>query len=190
MSRPVVLIVTLSLLLAAGTAMSPVDARAAVSEDARKQAAEHYREGRRLFDQELYSAAIKSFEKAHALFPAPANLYNIAKCHERLGQSGQCVEVYEAYVSAYKKQKGEAPPDLSDIENAIAKCRLGMRVVLTLNSNPPGASVALDSPDKLVGQTPLEIPLEPGTHTLHLALEGHQPLKRTVESPLRRIPVT
>ena len=182
MSRLFIIAVTAGLFLTGSIVLTPTSAQAETpSLENKKRASELYREGQRLFAQELYGAALEAFQKANKLFPAPANLYNIAKCHERLGQSDACVAGYEAYVKSYKELRGTKPPDMNDILHAVAKCRIGMRVIMTLNSNPQGASVALNAPDKLIGQTPLEVPLEPGTHTLFLTLDGFQPVERKVE---------
>ncbi len=44
--------------------------------------------------------------------------------------------------------------------------------VLSVQSDPPGAAVALDGTP--VGNTPAELSVNPGSHTLSLAKEGHQ----------------
>lgn len=148
---------------------------------ARDQAGTYYGEGRELFDKELYDAAIEAFRRAHLLSPAPANLYNIAKSYERLGASAMCISHYEDYLRSHRETFGRPAPDATDVRNAIDKCRLGARVAVSIESDPPAASVAIDDPDKMLGQTPLRITRDPGTITVHLSMAGYQPFEQVVE---------
>lgn len=143
----------------------------------KREAAAHYHEGRRLFDQELYDAAIERFRKAHELFPAPANIYNIAKSYERLGASNLCVESYQRYLTLHEETLGRAAPDVVDVRNAIEKCRLGARIPLSIESDPPGATVYLNS-NEVVGQTPYVTNTDPGSYKLKLTLDGYVPFER------------
>ena len=150
-------------------------------EAVKAEAAAHYHEGRRLFDQELYEAAIERFRQAQELMPAPANLYNIAKSYERLGASSLCVDAFDSYLKAYKEAQGRPAPDAVDVRNAIEKCRLGARIPLSIESDPPGASIYLGDMTKLLGQTPYATTTDPGTYRLRLTLAGHVPFDRTLE---------
>jgi hypothetical protein len=178
----IAILFTLSLLTL--LVVSPGVAKGAAPEDAeatRAQAAAHYHEGRRLFDQELYEAAIERFRQAQELMPAPANLYNIAKSYERLGASSLCVDAFDSYLRAYKEAHGRPAPDAVDVRNAIEKCRLGARIPLSIESDPPGASVYLGDMTKLLGQTPYATTTDPGTFRLRLTLDGHVSFDRTLE---------
>jgi hypothetical protein len=150
------------------------------AEATKREAAAHYHEGRRLFDQELYSSAIERFRQAQELYPAPANLYNIAKCYERLGASNLCVSSYQSYLKLYESSEGRSAPDVVDVRNAIEKCRLGARIPLSIESDPPGATVYLDAMDKVVGQTPYATHTDAGSYRLKLTLDGYTPFERTL----------
>ncbi len=174
-----------SVLLAAvlvGWIVAPEAANAQDDPEASKrEAAAHYHEGRRLFDQELYDAAIERFRRAHELYPAPANIYNIAKSYERLGASNLCVESYQSYLKLHQETHGRPAPDAVDVRNAIEKCRLGARIPLSIESDPPGATVYLQAMDKVVGQTPYSTNIDPGTYALKLTLDGYVPFRRTLQ---------
>jgi len=148
-------------------------------EEIKREAAAHYHEGRALFDKELYEAAIERFRRAHELFPAPANLYNIAKSYERLGASTLCVESYESYLAAFQEIEGRPAPDAVDIRNAIEKCRLGARIPLTIESDPPGASVFIDK--AFLGQTPYSTLTDPGSYKLRLSLDEYVPFEQVLD---------
>ena len=141
-------------------------------------AANYYREAQKLFGQELYLAALSAYKKSYEFFKTPVTLYNMAKCYEKLGDSKNCIEGFESYIADYKKAKGSMPPDIGDIKNSIAKCRLGLRLEVTIESDPPGAAVYIDDPDKMVGQTPLKTAVDPGEYTLFVRAQGRVELKR------------
>jgi len=170
-------LVTSTLAVAGG----PVRAADPTDED-KKKAGEFYKEGQELFKKELYSAAIKAFEKAHALVAHPANLYNIARSYEKLGDAESCVTRYEEYVDFFKRQNnGQDPKDIIDVRASIAKCRLLQRPRVSVGSEPKGAKVYIDDKGKLLGQTPYETTLDPGRYKLMLDLDGYVPFEETFE---------
>ena len=151
-------------------------------EDAKTQAESFAREGAALFGKELYNSALEMFLKAYGLHDKTAYAYNIALLYERLGDSQNCVDWYGRYLDRFAADNdGRAPDDVVDVRNSIAKCQLGARVEVSIDSEPPGASVRIDGAKSIVGQTPLTIRQDPGTYKVQLDLSGHQPLDRTVE---------
>lgn len=154
----------------------------AASPDDRKRASELYREGEALFKKELYLAAIEKFQKAHEIIPHEVNLYNIARAYEKLGDADNCVKGYEAYVDFYKRRnRGKDPKDITDVRASIAKCQLLQKPEITVESDPPGASIYIDDKDKLVGQTPAKLKLDPGKYRLYLNLNGHVPFEQDLD---------
>lgn len=151
-------------------------------EQARKaEATVYYNEGLRLYDQGLFAAAVESFRQAQRLYQSPVNIFNIAKCYEKLGKAESCVEWFERYAESYRALHGVEPPDMADVRNSIAKCRLGMRADVTIESDPPGANVSLGEAANILGQTPYRTRLDPGVHKVFLALEGYAPFERTLD---------
>jgi len=152
-------------------------------EVARKErAAELSAEATELFQKELYNSAVELFIKAYKVDPQLVFIYNIAVCYERLGDSDNCVDYYEKYLTQYGVENdGAAPEDLVDVRNTIAKCRLGAKVQISIESDPPGASVAIDQRGTIVGQTPLTLRQDAGTYTFYVDLPEHQPIERKVE---------
>lgn len=165
-----------------GAAWSAGAQAAAPSEDDKARARAFYEEGQALFKKELYSAAIENFRKAHEIIPHPVNLYNIARAYEKLGDADNCVKMYEEYLDFYKrKNNGKDPSDVVDVRASIAKCQLLQRPAVTIESDPPGASIYLDDKGKLVGQTPFTVKLDPGKYKLFLNLDGHVPFEQDLE---------
>ena len=148
----------------------------------KERAAELSAEATELFLKELYNSAVELFIKAYEVDPQLVYVYNIAVCYERLGDSDNCVDAYEKYLKQFADENdGAAPEDVVDVRNSIAKCRLGAKVQITIESEPPGASVAIDQHTTIVGQTPLTLRQDAGTYTFYVDLPDHQPIKRKVE---------
>jgi len=165
-----------------GAAWSPGAQAAAPTEDEKARARAFYEEGQTLFKKELYAAAIENFRKAHEIIPHPVNLYNIARAYEKLGDADNCVKGYEEYLDFYKrKNNGKDPSDVVDVRASIAKCQLLQRPAVTVESDPPGASIYIDDKGKLVGQTPLTVKLDPGKYKLFLNLDGHVPFEQDLD---------
>ena len=164
----------LALVVLCGALTIPGAAWAQDDPEAKKrEAAAHYHEGRRLFDKELYTAAIERFQRAHELFPAPANIYNIAKSYERLGASNLCVESYQSYLKLHEETHGRPAPDAIDVRNAIEKCRLGMYSPLHRERSTRGHG--LSSGDGQGRGTRYLTNTDPGTYRLRLTLDGYLP---------------
>jgi len=180
--RPFLFGLALVALLVTGMMLSPSVYAADPTPEDKAKAAEFYKEGRALFDKELYSAAIENFKKAHALVPHEANLYNIARAYEKLGDAENCVTGYQAYVDFYKRRNnGQDPKDAIDVRASIQKCQLLQRPKVTINSDPPDAKVYIDDKSKLLGQTPYETTLDPGKYKVYLVLDGFVPFEETLE---------
>jgi hypothetical protein len=151
-------------------------------EETKAQAAEKYTQALQLYDEGLYAAALEAFKAAQRLYQSPINIYNIAKCYEKLGDGEQCVGWYERYLESFKTANdGEEAPDAADVNNVMDKCRLGLNVEVTIESEPSRVMVAVDDPSKILGQTPYKTKLSPGAHTLYLrADENYKPLQKEI----------
>jgi tetratricopeptide (TPR) repeat protein len=60
----------------------------------------HFRKGAELYDQQEYAKALAEFEAAFAAKPKAEFLYNLAQCHEHLGQREDAVRAYSAYLES------------------------------------------------------------------------------------------
>lgn len=170
-------------------ALALAPAARAQTEDDKQRAYTYYTEGERLFAAGVYAAAIENFQRAHEILPHPVNLYNIARSYEKLGDGMRCVRFYDQYVGLHTEREGREPSDIVDVRASVAKCRLLLKSEINIGSDPAGAKVYLDDREKLLGQTPYQTSLEPGTYRIHLALDGYLPFEETFEvragEPLR-----
>ncbi|MGK0359368.1 MAG: tetratricopeptide (TPR) repeat protein [Bradymonadia bacterium] len=92
--------------LHAGATAAPPDAAA--------QAAQVYASGVAAFKAANYASALTQFERAYKLDPAPVLLYNIARCHEEMGNAKQATEGFGLYLARQPKST-----DRADVERRI-----------------------------------------------------------------------
>lgn len=137
---------------------------------AREEGYVHYRRG-------AYKRALEKFHQAYRSSKKAGLLYNVAKCHEKLGQYGKAIHYYKRYLKELPSAS-----DRKDVEQIIAS--LGYRLEasypeIEFVSSPPGANVRIDS--EFAGQTPFKVQLSPGKHLVQFALKGHKLLTREFE---------
>lgn len=157
------------------------------------QAAEQFERGKRLYNQGNFAKAVKAFSAANALSPHPSALFNIARCHENMGNAVEAMDHYRKALAAT-----EDPAQRADIAGRIERLR-NRPVKIFVSSNPSGARVTVDgkaAPEP--GVTPLVVMLRPGAHVLVVGKEGyHLAVQRVlvkmgeeqpVEVPLRSLP--
>ena len=90
--------------------LAPTDAQADAKSDARVA----YQEGTGHFKAGRHPQALAAFEQAFKLDPSPVLLYNIARCHEEMGDVAQARSNFETYL----KRVPDAA-DRADVERRI-----------------------------------------------------------------------
>ena len=169
---------TLLLLLTLATCLASTAALAGEPTAAEKRAAAlHERRGKEAFAAGNYEECVKEFQKANIDVPSERYLYNIAKCSEKLQSYAQAIEYYTKYLEAAPNAE-----DRADVEIVVRvlqeKDREQRGVRLATITAEPAAQVSLLAADgslQPLGQTPLELELPKGTHTLRFEHEGYLP---------------
>ena len=87
-------------------------------------ARKHYELGERLYQLSNHREALVEFGKAYKLAPLPGMLFNIARCHEVLGDLEQAIKHYQLYLDQLPKAKNR---DLVQGRMANLKLRLAER---------------------------------------------------------------
>jgi hypothetical protein len=148
-------------------------------------AAKHFARGQKLFAQGAYAEAIKAFNEAHRLTSVSAALFNIARCHESLGNVAAALEFYGKALKATNDGAVRA-----DIERRITQLR-SLPEKIFVSSEPTGAAVTVDGSASPESQrTPVVLKLRPGEHVLLVAMEGHHLLaQRVVVEAGKELPV-
>ena len=123
-----------------------------------------------LYRQANYSSAITEFERAQQLGAPAANLYNLARCYERLGRVSEAIRTYDQYLSA-----SAISPERRVRATELRSELVSAHGLLRITSDPSGAEVLLDGAAAVpLRVTPAEVWLQPGAHRLEVRLEGRQ----------------
>jgi tetratricopeptide (TPR) repeat protein len=88
---------------------------AAWAANPRDQAKKHYSAGEARWKAGDYRGAIVEFEAADSLAPSPVLAYNIALCHDKLGNNAEALHHYRDYVSRWPEA-----PNRKEVEDRIA----------------------------------------------------------------------
>ncbi len=84
--------------LALIVALVPVPPARAKTSFKRELARSHYETGSRYYQMSDYKRALAEFQQAYRLEPLPGLAFNIARCHEMVGDMPSAIEMYETYL--------------------------------------------------------------------------------------------
>lgn len=110
-----------ALLAAMAVLLAPVAVRAQPT-DTVADARQHFQSGKQLFDAGDYRGAIREFEAANRLAPAPLLLFNIGLAYERLGEAAPALQHFKAYL---EQQPNASNRSLVEIKIARLEGELG-----------------------------------------------------------------
>jgi tetratricopeptide (TPR) repeat protein len=137
-----------------------------------KEAGSRYDRGLQLYSDGDYALAVIEFERAYSLVSDYRVLYNIGQVRVQLGNYAKARLALEQYLKTGGEQVPKARQDSvhKDLEMLIARTAF-----LRVETNVPGADVAID--DVSVGTAPLSEPLllEAGEHKVTVQRSGYQP---------------
>ena len=127
-----------------------------------------------------YDQALTAFEMAYAKDPQPKHLYNLGRCHERIGEIARAAEYFEAYL--------KAAPEASDANVVQGKADVLRRQLakthgrVAVMSVPAGAALELAGGRRRVdAQTPYWGWVSIGGQTLTLTKDGFERATRHVQ---------
>lgn len=107
----------------------------AVEPSAQHQAAQAYAAGAAAFKAKQYAAALASFERAFKLDPVPILLYNIARCHEEMGNAQEAVTGFRLYLA-----RAPQAADRADVERRIRVMEAILKRQAATPAAPPSAA--------------------------------------------------
>lgn len=122
-------------------------------------------QGVRAFQQGRYRDAIEYFEDALKLGGPASELWNIAKCHQKLDEPELADEALDRYLA--RSDLGAA--DRADAEKLRKEIQSRPSPV-TVTSSPSGAKVMIDGHPR--GTTPMTVDVPPGTHRVTVTKLG------------------
>jgi tetratricopeptide (TPR) repeat protein len=174
---PFRLVVVLAILgLTTTVAAQPKEA-AQTTDKLNAEAKQHFRQGLDLYQRGRYQDAITEFNAAYRAKPHGFILYNLAQCHEKLGDFAVSLRNYREYL----RQVPDAP-DRSQIVQVMAKLerRLGEKKIqqVIIETVPTGATLSIDGQE--VGRAPWIEELRFGAYQIDAELPGYKHANRTL----------
>lgn len=144
------------------------------------QAERLYQEGLEAWHQSRFEDAARAFDGALKAYPSSAKLAKMSgRAWEKANGAAAAVKAYQLYL-----ELAPFPEDQEEIDAAIARLTPlveQQKTPVSVASRPPGARVYLDArQDQALGQTPLEVKLDPGSYVLLTALKGREADRRTI----------
>ena len=166
----------------AGSALAVLFAVALVGEPAIAQkrksnpAAAAFDEGQRQYKKSNYEAAIKAFNRSFKLHPHFLTLCNLARCYERLSDM---VKASQHYKRCLEKGGAEAS-QAAAIKEAYTNVTSQLAKIMIQSPGSTPAEAFVDGTP--VGKTPIEVPLNPGTHEVEVRRPGAPPERTTIDA--------
>ena len=137
------------------------------------KAKRYEKRGKKAYKKKLYEEAIVAFELAYEAMPQPRYLFNIGRCHEKVGDLFKAMEFTQRYVdgSAVGEERQDAE-DMVDILRGRLKKTAGEVSIVT---TPPGATVRVTRNDQIIqGPSPFERWLPTGEWALEVTLPEYE----------------
>jgi|GEM_PF-1977374 len=163
-------------LLLAATVSTPPSARA------NETAVKLYERGVELFEQKRYRTAIAIFKEAYSLDPAPSFKFNIARCHESLGEWNDALASYYDYLRISPNA-----PNRAEVETLVTRLKVKLTPThsqVFVSTLPAVGVRILDAKTgKHLGTTPVpDLWLPFGRHVLSLNKDGFVPQQTIINS--------
>jgi hypothetical protein len=139
-------------------------------------AKKHYGEGERKYKAGDFAGAEADFRAANDIKAAPQTERFIADCEDKQGR-------YQAAVEWYDRFLAHVPDKMADKGDEARKREAEIKAIpgkLHIESNPPGASVAVDDRAQSA-PTPMDVELPPGAHVVKLTAPGRLPTQKTID---------
>jgi tetratricopeptide (TPR) repeat protein len=103
-----------------------------------EQAREHFTRGKQLFAAGEYRAAIGEFAAADKIAPSPLLEFNIALCHERLGERPEALRRFRLYL-----ERVPGAPNRAEVEQKIARLESEQKAEADARREKPPAGGAV-----------------------------------------------
>ena len=136
-------------------------------------------QGVKAFAAGRYREAIRFFQEAWRLGGPPTEIWNIARCHDRLDEpeeSAKAIEQYLAIPAVGGDERIEAQRELERL-----KTRPSMIIAVTA---PPGAAISVDG--QSAGMSPMSLEVAAGAHTVVFKRDGYAPRTAHVDARFGR----
>lgn len=134
-----------------------------------------FKEGFKELQKKHYKAALEHYETSYRESPRPRTLFNIALCHEGMGNWDQAIAKFQEFIQQAEARDATFLAEAREKLNALHS-RTGALVHVT--SRPTGAAVIVDN--QVRGHTPLRVHLASGQHILKVRKRGARTSSRRI----------
>lgn len=150
---------------------------------ARPEAEQLFRDGKRLMKDGKFAEACSAFEASEKAEPNLSTLMSLADCHEK---AQQYASAWARFLAAESRARGDAQKAALERtarkRAAVLESRLSyLTVSVPDESRVPGLVVMRDGLELDPGQWNRAVPLDGGAHVITGKAPGHEPWQTTVE---------
>lgn len=165
----------MALAFATATLFAANDARA----DDAALAQALFDEGRTLFEAGRFEEACTKFAGSHDAEPSVGALLNLARCHEKTGQTASAWAEYRA-AAAMARREGQDKRVAGALDHAD-RLEPGLsRLTVAVERTVPGLEVTRSGEELPSSSWDTAVPVDPGTYTIEARAPGHAPWRGEV----------
>ena len=110
------------------------------TEAQKKEAKGHFAQGNSFYDAGAYDDALREYQAAYKLVPAPGFLFNIAQCYRLKGDKQNAIDFYQKYID-----KSPDAPAADEARDYIAKLKLQMELEAAESARKKAEQEAADA---------------------------------------------
>lgn len=144
--------------------------RPAAAETDQELAKRYYKLGETLYHRSEFEGALKQFKRSYEYSNKPALLFNIARCHESLGQHEEAIAAYEKYLEANPSEADNIRARIKNLRRLLEKKQQDKAVEpAPTGPTPAPADVPPAAQPDPVEPPSDEAPTDEGPRTLRLA---------------------
>ena len=150
-----------------------------------KKARAQFQRGIELEQASNWTEAISQFREVGSIRMTPQVRFHIAYCEENLGRLVTALGGYELALAEADKVGADFK---SEVETAVTRLRERIpKLVIERGTGAEAASVQLDGVDLGGSSVGVEIPLDPGPHTVGATAPGYKAFSATTEAKEREV---
>ena len=141
-----------------------------------------FEEGRKLIAQKQFTEACPKFEESYRLDSAIGTLLNLADCWERTGRTASAWARF-LEVAELTKRLGQVDRERLARARATALEPRLSKLRVEVSSPPTGLELSRDGTPFGAAQWGMDVPIDPGSHTLEAKAPGRKPWTTVVDVP-------
>lgn len=148
----------------------------AVAQDVDELARREYELGFKDLQNQRYRPALQHYERSYQYLPRPRTAYNIALCHEALGNTEEAIALFQKFLLEAEERDAEF---LTSAREKIDALHSKIGGTIRVHSDPSGAGVTVNG--ELRGHTPLRLDLLAGEHLIAVQRKGTRSSERSID---------